>query len=513
MSATLAHLLNDARFRESLLTQHLPAFLNKQRWYTSKGQTIDRIELTPLPTNNEQHGLWLMHTAFASDTRELRVLAVAEVERQLAPDDLRLICPTPSGWLVDACGEESFRESLYQLMAQQQRLQSSIGTLYGTAGSVCTQHPNYQGSNMPPQNSSNTVIAYEPNGFFKLFRKTEAGLHPDAELIGYLSKECNFGSVPSFGGAISFQPDGDSEPITLGLMLGKIEHRGEAWETMLHAVSAYAKTYQDTPELQQLEISDQLDEPLRRADVPEVLAKAVGHQTLLRIELLGKRTAEMHLHLGQASNAGMQPQALDDEYWASAKTALLERLRSETEFADKQTATALRSITSWLENTKLPRLEKGCIRVHGDYHLGQVLDTTDDVVIIDFEGEPLHSLEYRRRRHPASKDVAGMIRSLNYAPYAHALQELDGARWAMDAAGLWYHTASRLFLTAYFDRVGEASFLPPSPEERLALLAFFLVDKALYELAYERASRPAWMPIPATGVVGVATLLGAKSLE
>ena len=507
MPATLAHLLADAGFGESLTAQHLPAFLSRQRWYTSKAKTIADLDVTPLPSQSTDMGLWLVRIVFADDTDELRVLAVAEVDRPFAPDDPRVIARTDAGALIDAVGEEGFRESLYALMAGDVQLQTDTGTLTGVAGKTCREQPEYVGSNVPPQNSSNTVITYQPEGFFKLFRKTEAGLHPDAELLEYLSKERHFASVPTFGGALGFTPVGSDEPITLGLMLGKVDHRGEAWETMLHDVAAYAKTFRESETLQTLRISGDLTNPLRREHLPAELMGAMGQDTIRRIELLGQRTAEMHLHFAAGKREAIAPQPLTRDYWASAKTALAKRVGEEARYAQDVLKGSLTSIESWLNDTALPVLDAGCIRVHGDYHLGQVLDTADDVVIIDFEGEPLHSLSYRRRRHPAFKDVAGMTRSLHYAPYAHALQEADGADWALASAKTWYHVAARLFLTRYFDTVGDAPFVPSDPGDRDALLAFFLVDKALYELAYERSSRPGWIRIPEAGVNAAAAML------
>ena len=509
MPLTLPHLLDDASFGESLTAHYLPAYLERQRWYTSKGKTIEAIRVTSLPSPVHAQGLWLLAITFADGQQELRVLAVTEVDRAFAPDDARVICRTDRGALIDACGEEGFRAMLYALMAEEQVIDADTGTLRGIAGGVCQREPTYPGSALPPQNSSNTVFTYGADGFFKLFRKTEAGLHPDAELLGYLSKECGFEHVPAFGGSIEFLPAGGENPITLGLLLGRVDHRGEAWEVMQHEMAAYAQHYQQSEALRGLSIRADLAIPLRRVDLPPVLAKAIGNVALQRIEQLGIRTAEMHLHFAAAKTPAMSPEALDEGYWASAKTALLERLHKEHAYASEELQQALQTIIQWLSASTLPRLSGGRIRVHGDYHLGQVLDTPEDIVIIDFEGEPLYDMAYRRRRHPAHKDVAGMVRSLHYAPFAYALQEADGAHWALTAARNWYHVASRMFLTAYYERAGRCSFLPADDAGRLALLGYFLVDKALYELAYERASRPGWINIPRSGVVGVAEMLSS----
>ena len=511
MPLALAHLLDDPGTRESLTSRHLPAYLERQRWYTSKGKAIDAIELTAVPSPRADMGLWLAELRFRGGERELRVLALVERDGvAFAPDDARVVCRTDGGTLLDACGEEEFRAMLYEVMAAERAVAHGGATLRGQAGRVCRERPVYERSALPAQNSSNTVLTYGADGFFKLFRKTEAGVHPDAELIGYLSGQRDFASVPAFGGALEYVgPDG-GEPITLGLMLGRVDHRGEAWEVIQHEMSSYAGAYQSSSSLRGIDIAADLDKPLTVTDLPPELAAAMGERACARLELLGRRTAEMHLHLGAAQGDGLTAVDLGADYWDEAKAGLLARLRTEAAYADEALRPALEQLVGYLEATVLPRVARGRIRVHGDYHLGQVLDTAGDVVIIDFEGEPLHDLAYRRRRHPAHKDVAGMVRSLHYAPFAYALQEADGAEWAMRAARNWYHAASRIFLTSYYARAGRAAFLPGARAERAALLAFFLADKALYELAYERASRPTWVSIPRTGILGVAEMLEAR---
>ncbi|MFK8057405.1 MAG: hypothetical protein AB8F78_14870 [Saprospiraceae bacterium] len=507
MHVALQYLLDDSRLLNAIITTHLPAFLQRQRWYTSKDKTIRSIELTGLPSANEDHGLWLANLKFSDNSNELRVLAVAEVDRAFAPDDLRVVCKTKKGVLIDALGEEGFRESMYDLMANEAMIVAQTGRIVGQAGSVCRNQSDGSNSHIPAQNSSNSVVVYPPDGFFKLFRKTEAGLHPDAELIAYLSEACGFENVPAFGGAIRFEPANGGDPITLGLMLGKIDHQGEAWETFLHDVAGYAKRYRDSPGIQEVGFSGHLSKRLVPDLIPSEIRLAMGEETIARLLKLGQRTAQMHSFFGEANDPGLVPEALTRADWASAKTGLMDRLRNESAFAKPDVAEAQHAIAGWLESISFPEVYGGKIRVHGDYHLGQVLITPNDVVIIDFEGEPLYTLAYRRQRHPAYKDVAGMVRSLHYAPYAYALQEVDGAEWAMAAAKMWYRVASRLFLTAYHDEVGESSFLPNGAPERKEMLAFYLADKAMYELAYERSSRPDWIMIPQTGILGVAEML------
>jgi maltose alpha-D-glucosyltransferase/alpha-amylase len=144
-------------------------------------------------------------------------------------------------------------------------------------------------------------------------------------------------------------------------------------------------------------------------------------------------------------------------------------------------------------------------RVHGDYHLGQVLVAQDDVMIIDFEGEPQRDLAARRRKSSALVDVAGMVRSFDYAAWA-ALDRLQSRRGEVeprvhDGALAWRDHATATFLDAYWEAAAAAAFLPAEPEARLALLDLFKIRKAFYEIGYEAANRPTWLSIPIRGLL------------
>ncbi len=509
-NATVDYLQSAAH--RAKLRERLPAYLEPQRWFTSKGQGIADLAIEVLPAFGTEAVITLLHITMTSGLKEVRVLPVAVVVTvdSLPPQAVITEIEADGGrYLIDAVHLAGFRESLYTFLASGETISGPSGRLIAERGPLLASSPAVESTELPAQNSSNSVIVYRPDGFLKLFRKTEPGLHPDAELIGYLSADCDFGSVPAFGGALHYHRDGDQEPSSLALMLGRVEHNGETWETMLARVEAFAKTFRAHATTNSYEGAEgALFDPLGPADLPEGLRADMGTDAIDRIVLLGKRTAEMHLHFANAEEEGLRPEDLTSTYWETAAAQLETRLTQEQLDADPQLAATLGGLSTWLKQD-LPTVQGGCIRVHGDYHLGQVLDTDDDVVIIDFEGEPLHSLAYRRRRHPAFKDVAGMLRSLHYAPFAYVNQSGSKDEVSLAGAKRWYATASRLFLTAYLETAKGASFLPTSRREQTTLLSFFLIDKALYELAYERASRPGWVPIPVAGIEQVGEMVTA----
>jgi maltose alpha-D-glucosyltransferase/alpha-amylase len=243
--------------------------------------------------------------------------------------------------------------------------------------------------------------------------------------------------------------------------------------------------------------------------------------------LLGQRTGEMHLALASASgDPAFAPQPVSTLYQRSlyqsvrssirANLGLLRRSRArltpdQVELADR----VLSHEEALLQGAKSITTEKVDmvrIRTHGDYHLGQVLFTGSDFVIIDFEGEPLRSMSERRIKQLALRDVAGMLRSYQYATSValrtatdargeQAGHDLPLSEWA-DAMTRWLSAA---FLRGYLDAVGDSPIVPAQPHHLRWLLDALLVDKAAYELGYELNNRPDWVDIPLRGILGLAT--------
>ncbi len=239
---------------------------------------------------------------------------------------------------------------------------------------------------------------------------------------------------------------------------------------------------------------------------------------------LGRRTAEMHLALANdTSNRMFAPepftgpdlQAIGVDMTAQAHKAtdaLQAALRSAQLPDDvaQQARAFLASAAALMElarGTGTIEFTAAKIRVHGDYHLGQVLWSEGDFYILDFEGEPARSIAERREKQSPMKDVAGMLRSFSYAAYAGLFAHTASRPVEFDRlepwARLWQTWASAAFLRGYFDTTRRAQFVPAVPAQRDALLRLFVLDKALYELNYELNNRPDWVRIPLRGVLGL----------
>ena len=250
--------------------------------------------------------------------------------------------------------------------------------------------------------------------------------------------------------------------------------------------------------------------------VPQLATESFGAYLDLA-RLMGRRTAELHAALGSEKD---DPRFAPEPFTALYQRSLYQSMRTLTQGVFRTLRSKVRDIPQAVQVLDLqgtieerfrrvlqPKLEALRIRCHGDYHLGQVLYTGRDFVIIDFEGEPARPLSERRIKRSPLTDVAGMIRSFHYAAYTALMAQTGGAipvdnpallePWAL----FWYWWVSAAFLQSYLEVAGAAAFLPPSREDLQTLLDLFLLEKALYELGYEVNNRPQWVRIPIEGVV------------
>jgi maltose alpha-D-glucosyltransferase/alpha-amylase len=362
---------------------------------------------------------------------------------------------------------------------------------------------------------SNSSVIYDDKIYLKMFRKLEEGINPDLELTKQLSEKCGFEHVPTYLGDIQYvAPGQDAASLVMAQSFTLNEQDG--WSQTLQAVSRYFDRVLEDPQLPpapSVGLWEEIQEPFLG------LIEGVHLQT---VRLLGERTAEMHLALAQDTESyDFAPEPFSLQHQRS----VFQSIRSET----KQTFALLtRSLSSLDERSKslaenvlqhanelatchdyLLRdpIDAKKIRIHGDYHLGQLLFTGKDYVILDFEGEPGRPIGERRLKRSALIDVAGMLRSFNYAAH-HGLLESRTVRPVDQPtletyADIWSTRASQVFIIAYLDKAANASFVPKDREDLRLLLRSFLILKALYELRYELNNRPKWVAIPLRGLLGL----------
>jgi maltose alpha-D-glucosyltransferase/alpha-amylase len=345
---------------------------------------------------------------------------------------------------------------------------------------------------------------------FKAYRKLSPGVQPEIEIGRFLTEEASFANTPPLLGAIE-RIGADGETTALAAAFGFVRNQGDGW--------VYTTEY----------LHRTLDELRLRAaaEHPETApAEAEPHGFYLaQARVLGQRTAELHRALATPTeNPAFAAEPIggaDLKAWQRAvrrqAEAAFKALRQALPQLDEGDRARVQALLAHREQcfARIEALTGAPVaaaktRIHGDYHLGQVLVAQNDFYILDFEGEPARPLEERRAKSSPLKDVAGMLRSFDYAAWAAVmtLTEVDagGGEIVRSLAEAWRRATEDAFLSAYRETIAGCPSYPEAPEEAARLLDLFLLEKALYEICYEAANRPHWVRIPLKGVTGLLEL-------
>jgi len=366
---------------------------------------------------------------------------------------------------------------------------------------------------------SNTSILYGDKFYLKLYRHMRVGTNPDQEITQFLTEKAGFQSIPPFAGAIEYRRPG-FDPILIGLLQGFVQCQRDAWLFTLDALGRYfERVLSRTGGIREVpkESVSLLDVDF--TSIPPLLQELMEGHYLEMVTLLGKRTGEMHLNLSSSTeDPDFSPEPFSMLYQRSVYQSmrglvrrvlqtLRKNIRSLPEPLQKEASFVLDSeqkLLSHLQEIMTKKFTAEKIRIHGDYHLGQVLYTGKDFFIIDFEGEPARELSERRLKRSPLRDVAGMVRSFHYAAYFALLKEASIRSEDIPIlepwTDLWYLTISGVFLRSYLDTVGKVPFIPLDRREWKIMLKTFLLEKAIYELGYELNNRPEWVVIPLKGI-------------
>jgi maltose alpha-D-glucosyltransferase/alpha-amylase len=521
--------------RQRLETVDLPAFLLKQRWFAGKSRGIKSTRIVDWVTMNSSHAaLALAEVRSDSGLSDTYLLPLAmtwgsegEELQRVAPH--AVIAPIASGKTVGILHDGVFDDktcgALFSLIEKSDELpmhQGRIRGVRGTAfqnilGTVELPLPVRRGS----AEQSNTSILYGDRFILKLFRRQESGLNPDSEIGRYLTEKTSFDRIPPFAGLIEYTPQGDAECGTLAMLQGLVANEGDGWKWTIDELDRYYEACAPIafPDDVEAELGNAVD--LSQHPASQLALDHVGIY-LDAAGTLGRRTAELHVALSSPTDDpafAPEPLTADDlqtltselrQHAAKVFDVLKERVAYLADEVVEIAAGVLsrrRQILEAFSALRANGLRTQRTRIHGDYHLGQVLRVKTDFIILDFEGEPARSLADRRIKQCPLKDVAGMLRSFSYAAYASLINYT--ARHPEDVARLepwarlWERTVSAEFLRVYLETAGAAEFLPAKHADFRTLLNVFLLDKALYEVLYELNSRPAWVRIPLVGIMSL----------
>ncbi|MGH8286515.1 MAG: maltose alpha-D-glucosyltransferase [Steroidobacteraceae bacterium] len=504
---------NAARLREQLEERELPGFIAKQRWFADKSSQIVRAAFADHAEWNDARGRFLLATFDVAtragtaayfipltlvfeDTDEtrwskLQPAGIAKVRQQAAV-----------GVLADALGDENFCRRLVDAIGAGEEIATAHGRVRFAPTRAFESLRGEPGTDLalgaPQTQGSNTSVRLGDRLFLKAYRRLAPGVSPELEIGRFLTDVAGFpNTVPIAGVAEYF--DAKGTPHAVVLLQAWVQNQGDAWDYTVNYLARFIEDHRTA------------------APLPEV-----SHGLYLEFaRTLGRRVGELHRALALPSSDpafGREDVSAEDlARWrarvheeATRTFALLDAAEGfpESVQAARLELLARRDALLARIDTSVPReLQALKTRHHGDLHLGQVLLQRNDVVFVDFEGEPARPLAERRARHSSLRDVAGMLRSFTYARHA-ALRRVpsepgdDRVRWADLLAG-WERETRATFLASY-DEIARTASLYESLEASQGLVMLFELEKALYELRYEHANRPDWIAIPLASLLEAA---------
>jgi len=517
------------------LEKALPRWLEERRWFGGKARGLRGaalVDAVPVPCGTEGARFALVEARYGSGKPETYSvpLSYSSGERAQA---IRTASPGAEVTSLDAAGragclfaaeaDPAFARALLDAVAKGGRFPGPDGDVVAwPTRAFAAVASGAEGLEPRPLSAeqSNTSIRFGDRLVLKLFRRTEPGPNPDLEIGAFLTEVAGYRNTPPVLGGIEYRPR-RGEAWSLGILQAFVPNEGDAWRFTLDAVARFferAAAHGAAPERAEVPQGRLLD--LAGAP-PAASTRALVGPYLDAARLLGTRTAELHVALSSHPELpAFAPEpytpAFQRDVVRTARTLVKEvfqllRRRRRT-LADDVRARADRVLAREGEITeRMARIGARPFtalrtRAHGDYHLGQVLWTGQDFMIIDFEGEPARPLAARRAKVSPLRDVAGMLRSFHYAAFqglaTHGSAPLpaEQARAAEAWARVWQLTVSGAYLGAYLQTARGAPFLPASREELEGLLDLFLAEKAIYELSYELNNRPAWVGLPLQGI-------------
>jgi maltose alpha-D-glucosyltransferase/alpha-amylase len=424
--------------------------------------------------------------------------------------------------------DQDFCAALLDAVRRRRRLKGGDGTLAGRAtGAMRAALEGVEEGTLEPHVSraeqSNSSIIFGNRLILKLFRRIELGVNPDLEIGRHLTERAGYDHTPAVAGAIEYQSAGD-EPATLAIVHRYAPNEGDAWSYTLDTLGLfYERILTEGPPTAEVPLPAPGLLARARAEIPAEANDVVG-SFLESARQIGRRTAELHNALAQdQGDAAFTPEPMTPHHLRSvyqsmrnlagrnlgllrkALPALPDRARELGEGVAGDEAAILDRFQALLGR----RITCARIRSHGDFHLGQVLYTGRDFLLLDFEGEPSRSLGDRRTKRTPLRDVAGMLRSFHYATFAAIREEgnrglldpdSDTARVLEAWGAYWYDWVSAAFLGAYLEAAEGAPYLPEDDADLTVLLETALLEKAVYELGYELNNRPDWVLIPLLGI-------------
>lgn len=524
----------EGTLKEKMEREIIPSFLERCHWLGNKAgkiQLVKIIERLPLGSNASYHQFLFLEVRYREGTPETYLFPLSFSSGSVEPlkDSphaviARIKVDNVEGVLYDGAYDEGFRKNVLGLMARKQSVKGLHGQLTAYLGKFLR---NINKGSIPLEKSKvlnaekrNTSFLYDNQVYFKVNRYLEDGPSPDLELGRFLSENTSFSNLPPFAGAIEYKKAG-SEPVTLGILQAFVPNEGVAWRFTLDALGMYyERVLSRKGDIQEIPKAPYRVSTGASQEIPELLQEVIGGDFLEMTSLLGRRTAEMHLALSsELENPNFAPEPFSLLYQRSVYQSmqslakrvfdLLRKTTKKMPAEPREKANQLlgmeKQVMTLFREFIRKKIDAAKIRIHGNYHLGQVLYTGNDFFIIDFGGETTRDFTERRMKSSPIRDVAGMVLSFHYAAYTSlhkrlpltpvAIRELDP--WA----DLWYRYVREEFIKSYLRKARNALFLPKNDEDFNVMLRSFLLETAFHELRYELTRHPDRTVVPMRGIL------------
>ena len=514
-------IMDDKGFVKAFLSEVLEAYVQEQRWYGGKSSTLKYIELHEyfrIQQREEVYYGLLLVVNFEEAFYQHYFLPIAFVsDENFAKKDriLPIRMREQEGFIIDAVNLEAFRRLVYERIATAE-VNDTTRVRYHK--SLQFEPSAYQSSRLMGLEQSNSSVIINDTSVLKFFRRIYADKNPDYEMSRFLSDRKAFRNTPAYQGSLSLI-DIDGDDITIALMQEMVPNQGDAWDYMLSEVHKVFGSL----EQKQIQIDGLPDVELFRRlkirDVPPEIIDWAGLSIFLRLQKMAQRTAEMHIALGsEFEDTAFTPTHFNSDYEVWLKNRLiymfqnrintvennLHRLEGKTLQLAKEFLERKNEIRKRFINFDWTKLKGERLRVHGDFHLGQILVQGDDFFLLDFEGEPESTIRDRKVKQPPLKDIAGIFRSFHYCIYATLFQHPGHYPYDQEslfkAGELLYRYFTGVFLETYVALIQKHNVDIGYNEERIFLLKYCMLEKAVYELGYEMNSRPEWAIIPLEGI-------------
>ncbi|KMQ52518.1 Trehalose synthase [Chitinispirillum alkaliphilum] len=525
--------------RNMLEENVFPEYLQRCRWFTVKKNkkinTLSIIEEARVHDGSWSCRLTVLRVTYSHGPEEQYLLPVSYVPKNLTGGILEefpqaiiadVSVDKEEGILYDGTYDERLHKLLFRTVVSRKKIKGKTGHFTGVPGkelrNILTQNHQPIPSRPLKVEQSNTAILYDEILFFKLYRRLEEGVNPEFEILRYLGTQTEFKNIPPYAGALEYKSD-NKIPLTAAIMQGYVENSGNAWSYSSGVVTKYfEQILAERGSLPAMPVEYPALIDVGSKPIPDFFRELVGELFLEMVALLGKRTAELHkalvckddykaftpepFSLLYQRSVYQSVQGIVQKTFRSAEKEL-KNMSSENRAEVEELLGMERNILTVLRRISSVKIPSQKIRIHGDYHLGQVLFTGKDFIIMDFEGESTRPLSERKLKRSPFRDVAGIIRSFHYVAYSTLFMESTFRKEDIPFLSTWiepwYHFLNGIFLKSYLQTASDEGFIPENSKHVDILLKTFLINKAMHELGYEISSRPDWLIIPVKGIKSI----------